>query len=98
MKQRHKIAETLEQFRNLKGIPKIKTVRKKVLIVKMVNKDGETENDRMGIANIFADFYEQLYTSRRESHIQVTHDEGCENITSFTREDDTCAWTPNKLL
>ena len=53
----------------------------------MVNKDGKAESDRMSIANIFADFYEQLYALRRESHIIAPYDDDSENIDPFTRDE-----------
>jgi hypothetical protein len=87
VKQHQKIAETLERFENLKRIPSIKTVRKRTLIVKMVNKDGKAESDRMSIANISADFCEQLYASRHESHIDAPHDDDSQNIDPFTRDE-----------
>ena len=84
-KQHQQIGETLEKFENLKSIPRIKTVKKRTLIVKMVNKDGKMESDRISIANIFADFYEQLYASRNASQANVAYDDRSETIDPFTR-------------
>jgi len=60
-KQHEKISETLAQFKDLKRIPTIKTVQKKKLIVQMRDKNGQLQTDRKTIADIFADFYEELY-------------------------------------
>ena len=64
-KQHEKIAETLAAFRDLNQIPKIKTVQRKKLIVQMADKSGTVQTDRKRIADIFADFYEELYASHQ---------------------------------
>ena len=56
-------------------------------MVKMVDKDGKMETDRMSIANIFADFYEQLYALRHESHENTHQDDESETIAPFTRDE-----------
>ena len=67
-KQHEKISETLAEFRDLKHIPRVKTMQRKKLIVQMRDDNGELQTDRKAIADIFADFYEQLYASRE--HIE----------------------------
>ena len=62
-----KISETLAEFRDLKHIPRIKTVQRKKLIVQMRDKSGEIQTDRKAIADIFAVFYEELYASREQA-------------------------------
>ena len=42
-------------------------MRKKKLIVQMIDKNGQLQTDRKNIADIFAEFYEDLYASREES-------------------------------
>ena len=63
-RQHEKISETLAEFRDLKRIPRIKTVQRKKLIVQMRDKNGGLQTDRKTVADIFADFYEELYASR----------------------------------
>ena len=65
--QHEKVAEKLREFRDLKRIPRIKTVKKRKLIVQMLDKDGKFQTDRKAIADIFADFYEQLYSSAQQT-------------------------------
>ena len=66
-KQHEKISGMLSEFRDLKYIPRIKTVQKKKLIVQMKDNNGELQTDRKAIADIFADFYEELYASREQA-------------------------------
>ena len=51
--QHEKVAQTLHEFRDLKRIPRIKTVRKRNLIVQMVDRDGSCITNRKAIANMF---------------------------------------------
>ena len=39
----------------------IKSVKKRILIPKVKNKEGEAVKTRQGIANVFAKFYDDLY-------------------------------------
>ena len=43
--------------------------KNKDLIPSMATKDGDSETDRQGIADIFADFYEQLYRRCAENNV-----------------------------
>ena len=70
--QHQKVAQRLSEFRGLKHIPRIKTVKKRKLIVQMVDKDGKCQTDRKTIADIFADFYEQLYSSAEQPRSDIT--------------------------
>ena len=45
----------------MKNISSIKSAKKRILIPKVRNKDGEEEKTRQGIENVFAKFYEDLY-------------------------------------
>ena len=47
-------------------IPSIKSVKRRILIPKIRNKDGEAEKTRQGIANVFAKFYEEQYKGEDE--------------------------------
>ena len=51
----------LEQVKGTRNISSIKSVKKRILIPKVKNKEGETIKTRQGIANVFAKFYEDLY-------------------------------------
>ena len=64
MKRQEKI---LEKVKGTKNIPNIKSVKRRILIPKVRNKDGEEEKTRQGIANVFAKFYEDLYKCRRRT-------------------------------
>ena len=44
-----------------KNISSIKSVKKRILIPKVKNQQGETIKTRQGIADVFAKFYEDLY-------------------------------------
>ena len=70
--QHQKVAQRLSEFRGLKHIPRIKTVKKRKLIVQMVDKDGKCQTDRKTIADIFAEFYEQLYSSADQPRSDIT--------------------------
>ena len=51
----------LEEVKGTRNISNIKTVKKRILIPKIKNKEGEAIRTRQGIANVFAKFYEDLY-------------------------------------
>ena len=61
MKRQGKIQKILEKVKDAKNIPSTKSVKKRILIPKVKNKDGEAEKTRQGITNVFANFYEDLY-------------------------------------
>ena len=56
-----KIHRILEEFKGTKNISNIQTAKKRIFIPKITNKKGETINTRDGIANVFAEFCENLY-------------------------------------
>ena len=56
-----KIQKILEKVKGTKNIPSIKSVKRRILIPKVRNKDGEAGKTRQGIANVFAKFFEDLY-------------------------------------
>ena len=64
--------QKLGEFRDLKRIPRIKTVKKRKLIVQMVDRGGKCQTDRKAIADIFADFYEQLYSCAQQEATEVS--------------------------
>ena len=55
------IQKILEKVKGTKNISIIKSVKKRILIPKVKNKEGEAVKTRQGIANVFAKFYEDLY-------------------------------------
>ena len=61
MKRQEKIKKILEKVKGTKNITSIKSVKRRILIPRIKNKDGEAEKTRQGIANVFAKFYEDLY-------------------------------------
>ena len=61
--RRNRIANILSTFRGLKNTTSITTRRKNILVTHMQDKDGDNNNDRPHAANVFAEFYEELYTS-----------------------------------
>ena len=60
-RQKKKIDKILREFRGLKYIKSIKSNHKKHVIAAMRTSEGEVVMSRAEIANVFADFYEQLY-------------------------------------
>ena len=86
--QHEKVAQTLHEFRDLKRIPRIKTVKKRRLIVQMVDRNGDAQTDRKAIADIFADFYEQLYSGTQQT---TKTDRETSTLTPFTLKELTQA-------
>ena len=79
-----------------KNITNIKSVKKRILISKVKNKKGEAVKTRQGIANVFAQFYEELYEGEDEQVDEdvMTRAEGEDeeseqsiNIKEFTTEE-----------
>ena len=64
-KHRAKIESILNEFRDLRSIADIKTRQKRKHMTSMLNSEGKECFERQGIADIFADFYEELYRSKR---------------------------------
>ena len=71
-------------------------MKKRILIPKIKNKEGEDEKTRQGIANVFAKFYEELYKGEDEQddeNKQAQIDQGNvdasqeETIAEFTKEE-----------
>ena len=61
MKRQQDIQRILEEFKGVRNIPGIKTAKKKVLITKIKNDEGECVTSRKGIADFFGEFYKRLY-------------------------------------
>ena len=71
-------------------------MKRRILIPKIRNKDGEAEKTRQGIANVFAKFYEELYRGEDEqddeckyTHIDQENADSWQNgtIPEFTKEE-----------
>ena len=65
--RREQINTILSKYQNLKSISGIKSRKDKQLIASMTKADGTFETNRQNIADIFADFYEQLYARQKTS-------------------------------
>ena len=78
-RRRAQIDSILQRYKDLKRIANIKDNNKKQLIPSMTTSDGHTRHDRKDIADIFADFYEALYSQTEEPNHSMTtiddHDE-----------------------
>ena len=61
-----KIQAVLDKFTGLHAISGIKSRRRKLLNAEMSDGAGNKVNTRKGIADIFADFYEELYKTKQE--------------------------------
>ena len=56
-----KIQKILDELQGPKNFSNIKSAKKQIFIPKVKNKKGETINTRKGIANVVAEFYENLF-------------------------------------
>ena len=75
-KRREQIRLRLEQFKDIRRIPSMKTQERSRYIVQMVDKMGNTQTNRMSIANVFSAFYEDLYSSQQGELDQVGEFDG----------------------
>ena len=62
----------LEKVKGTKNTSSIKSVKKRILIPKVKNKEGEAVKTRQGIANVFAKFYEDLYKGEKDYNDEDT--------------------------
>eukprot|EP00959_Pyramimonas_sp_CCMP1952_P149679 3131652-Pyramimonas_sp.AAC.1 len=58
----------LHQFRDVKQLLSITTGRPKFHITEMKDNSGNLVNEKHNIADVFAQFYEELYASTRPDH------------------------------
>ena len=94
-KRQEKIQKILEQVKGTRNIHSIKSVKKRILIPKIKNKEGEDEKTRQGIADVFAKFYEELYKGEDEQEknehecIEYKDDDSSQKgkIAEFTKEE-----------
>ena len=64
--EKARISKKSGKVQGTKNINSIKSVKKRILIPKVKNKEGEAVKTRQGIANVFAKFYEDLYAGEEE--------------------------------
>ena len=71
IEQTAKIEQILAKFKDLKQISGIKNHKHKEMIPAMRTANGNTETGRQSIADVFADFYAELYATRKttDNHI-----------------------------
>ena len=84
MKRQQDIERILEEFKGVRNIPRIKTAKKRVLITKIKNKEGECITSRKGIADTFGEFYKRLYedSGKNNSEQEMKDDKRIPEITS----------------
>ena len=74
-------SKILEKVMGTKNISSIQSVKKRILIPKVKNKEGEAVKTSQGIANVFAKFYEDLYEGE--------YDHSDEDMSSCTDQENT---------
>jgi len=83
--RRARIEAILQSFTGLKRITHIKSRRRRNLITHMTNKEDKEVTDRQSIADVFADFYDDLYATRHGQTSAHSSDFGDpETIPPFT--------------
>eukprot|EP00959_Pyramimonas_sp_CCMP1952_P157943 3302664-Pyramimonas_sp.AAC.1 len=88
LEQTAKIDKILHGFRDVKQIPSITRGRPKSHITEMKDKAGQLVNEKHDIAEVFAQFYEELYASTRPEHSQNTYSPvGDNRVPPFTMEE-----------
>ena len=71
-KRQEKNQKILEELKGTRNILSTKSVTKRIFILKVKNKKGETMNTRQRIANVFAEFYESLYEGEEDDEEKRT--------------------------
>ena len=87
-RRQDKIEQILLEFRELKDIALCTTARRRAHIVEMEDEHGHKHSDQDGIAEVFASFYEKLYTGRK---IVKGPDTARTQLQPFTRKELTDA-------
>ena len=77
MKRQMDIQRILVDFKGIRNILGIKSAKKRVLITKIKNENGECITSRKGIADVFGESYKQLYEENEqdESEQELGEDE-----------------------
>ena len=105
MKRQERTQKILEKVIGTKNIPSIKSVKRRILIPKIRNKDGEAEKTRQGIANVFAKFCEELYKGEdgqddedKYTHIDQENADSSQNetIPEFKKRRDSSCHTSSE--
>ena len=81
------IAERLTEFSKLKQISAIKASGRRQLLQSVYDQTNVLQTGRQEIVDIFADFYEKLYTSAEQAPDASWRRERCEQADPFTVED-----------
>ena len=85
LERRSQISQILSEYKNLKSIAGLKSQRKKELICGMVATNGQNVYDRQSIADVFANFYEQLYEDNHKTKSAIS--DSVESIEDFTSKE-----------
>ena len=68
---RERIGQIIADFKGLRHIADMRSNGKRNNIACMRNEAGEKVEDKQGIMNVFADFYEKLYKTRRDEYVKL---------------------------
>jgi hypothetical protein len=84
-KKTNQIQERLQQFTGLRQLGNIRANGKKRIIASVIDKHGMHQSDRQAIANVFADFYADLYAHKDEElNGPLVEEETEERVEAFT--------------
>eukprot|EP00973_Karenia_brevis_P036413 5021443-Karenia_brevis.AAC.1 len=61
------VSETVERFSDLKTIGNIRKLGRRANLASVYDTDGSLQTSRQAVADVFANFYEELYRSREEA-------------------------------
>ena len=89
MERHAKLENIMKDMKGLKNISEVKTRKKQKMITSATDTEGHTHTDRQSIADIFADFYAELYSSKfpRTSLQQAHTHENLSPIQPFTNNE-----------
>ena len=96
MKRQQDIQRILEDFKGVRNILGIKSVKKKVLIMKKKNDKGECITSRKGIADVFGEFYKRLYedNEKDDTEHEVNDDDNYSNTDVHNNDTEETAGIP----
>ena len=96
MKRQQDIQRILEDLKGVRNIPGIKSAKKKVLITKIENDNGESITSRKGIADFFGEFYKRLYedNEKDDSEHEVNDDGNYSNTDAHNNDTEETAGIP----
>ena len=85
MKRQEKMQKILEKVKGTKNISNIKSVKKRILIPKVKNKEGETVKTRQGIANVFLQNSKKIYMKVKEIALEWLKGHFCSSSRSLRK-------------